>query len=108
MSQTHPAAEGFDPLALIRADSAALVQAARGHLDVPVPSCPEWTMAGLVFHLQEVQHFWGDIVANRLTDQDEVAPRGFPPDDELLDWLDEAPDTMLAAFAAADPATPVW
>jgi uncharacterized protein (TIGR03083 family) len=108
MSEIHPAVAGLDPLASIRSDSAALVVAARDHLEVPVPSCPDWTMAGLVFHLQEVQYFWGEIVANRLTSEDEVAPRGFPPDDELLDWLSEATDTMLAAFAAADPVTPVW
>jgi uncharacterized protein (TIGR03083 family) len=108
MTDTNPAAAGLDPLRSIRDDSSALIDAARDHLDVPIPTCPEWTMAGLVFHLQEVQYFWGDIVGNRLTSEDEVVSRGFPPDDELLDWLRDATNTMLANFAAADPSTPVW
>ena len=39
----------------IAADTARLVEvAAAGELSRPVPSCPEWTMADLVWHLTDV------------------------------------------------------
>jgi hypothetical protein len=32
-----------------------------------VPGCPEWDLADLVWHLGEVQHFWGWLVRTRAT-----------------------------------------
>jgi uncharacterized protein (TIGR03083 family) len=37
----------------------------------PVVSCPGWTAADLLFHLTEVQQFWGTIVRERLQDVEE-------------------------------------
>src|SRR5689334_14151230 len=52
-----------------------------------VPGCPDWDLAGLVWHLAEVQHFWAWVVRTRAQD-----PSGYPeparrPDDELLAFL---------------------
>ena len=52
----------------LRRDDERLLRAAQRRLSVPVPSCPDWTMADLVFHVGRVHSFWGQIVAGRLTD----------------------------------------
>ena len=54
-------------------------------LDTPVPTCPDWSVADLVWHLTEVQHFWTHIVTNRPDgpDSDEEPVR--PPDAELVE-----------------------
>lgn len=39
---------------------------------LPVPSCPEWTVADLVWHLGEVHWFWATDVEMRATDPDDV------------------------------------
>ena len=36
----------------------------------PVPSCPDWTAADLLWHLTEVQMFWATMVRERLLDPD--------------------------------------
>ena len=39
---------------------------------VPVPTCPDWDADDLLWHLAEVQWFWGEIAAGGLTTRAEV------------------------------------
>ncbi|MCW2536272.1 MAG: maleylpyruvate isomerase family mycothiol-dependent enzyme [Modestobacter sp.] len=73
-----------------------------------VPGCPEWDLADLVWHLGEVQHFWGWIVRTRAT-----SPAGYPeparPDDESLPaWAAERSRELADALTRAEPTDPVW
>ena len=38
-------------LTIVTAEGAALADAADGHLDAPVPTCSDWTVAQLVAHV---------------------------------------------------------
>lgn len=59
----------IDFLAHIQAESARFAAVLRDtDPAAPVPTCPEWTAADLVWHLAEVQLFWCAIVRDRLTD----------------------------------------
>ena len=49
------------------ADAAAEAVLARGWT-APVPGCPGWRLADLVWHLAEVQHFWAWVVRTRAAD----------------------------------------
>ena len=49
------------------ADAAAEAVLARGWT-APVPGCPGWRLADLVWHLSEVQHFWAWVVRTRAPD----------------------------------------
>ena len=61
----------MDYLAHLRADSERFAQALNTcDPTTPVPSCPDWTASDLLWHLGEVQLFWGTIVAERLSDPD--------------------------------------
>ncbi len=73
----------------------------------PVPSCPEWTAADLLWHLTEVQHRWHAIIANRPQNPDQMAyvrPERPEDRDALLAAYDEAHAAFVSAVEAADPA----
>jgi uncharacterized protein (TIGR03083 family) len=73
-----------------------------------VPGCPGWTLADLVRHLAEVQHFWVWVLRTRAT-----SPAAYPepprhPQDELLGWLAAQHAELETALAGADPTERVW
>ncbi len=39
----------------------------------PVPSCPDWSAGDLLWHLTEVQSFWGTVVSDRLQTDEQAA-----------------------------------
>jgi uncharacterized protein (TIGR03083 family) len=85
---------------------AALVDAPA---DAPVPSCPEWTASDLLWHLAEVQWFWGEIVRSGARSPDEYAEPARPADRAGLEaFYRVASAGLLAALAAAEPDTPAW
>ncbi|TDT14577.1 uncharacterized protein (TIGR03083 family) [Ilumatobacter fluminis] len=94
---------------VIREHAFGLAEVARRvPLDTPVPSCPDWTMADLVWHLTEVELFWTGVVANRPTGPGEYVEPARPADDELIDGLERAATGLLDALAGVDPAEPAW
>src|SRR6476646_2568450 len=62
-------ARPLDYLAYIRSESARFGAClAAADPAARVPSCPDWNAVDLLWHLAEVQLFWGTIVRDRLTD----------------------------------------
>jgi uncharacterized protein (TIGR03083 family) len=79
--------------------------------DAQVPTCPEWTADDLLWHLSEVQWFWGEIVRSRADAPEEVqAAKPARPGTRraLEDFYRVASAGLLAALAAADPRDAVW
>jgi uncharacterized protein (TIGR03083 family) len=74
----------------------------------PVPGCPGWSLADLVWHLAEVQHFWAWVVRTRAQDPSGYEEPARRPDDELLGWLAGRSAALETVLDGADPATPVW
>jgi uncharacterized protein (TIGR03083 family) len=95
-------------IAALRREGAALAVAAQGRLGAPVPSCPEWNMSELVWHMGYVHHFWKEIAARRLQDPEGLERPPRPSDDELLAWFADGVEQTAAVLEALDPATPVW
>ncbi len=73
-----------------------------------VPGCPGWTLADLVWHLAEVQHFWTWVVRTRATDPSPYVPPVRHPDDELLGYLAAQSAELEWVLHGADPAERVW
>src|ERR1700742_26107 len=72
--------------------------------DARVPSCPDWTAADLLWHLGEVQLFWGTIVAERLDDPEaaeHIKPVRPSDYDELHRWFVESSARLQDALADA-------
>ena len=75
-----------------------------------VPACPDWDAADLLWHLAEVQWFWGSIVLSR----PEGPEHGFEEPDrpdayaEMLAAFDEQSQRLVRGLREADPADPAW
>jgi uncharacterized protein (TIGR03083 family) len=98
-----------DGLAEEVARFAALVRLAEPAL--PVPTCPGWTVKGLVEHAGGV-HRWATEHVRTLA-QDRIPGRDVvldPPEsfDGRAGWIESGLERMLAAFRAADPDAEVW
>jgi uncharacterized protein (TIGR03083 family) len=76
--------------------------------DAAVPTCPEWTVHGLVRHIARVH----DLVVKGLhaAPEDENVRADRPPEqwDELLAWWDGTLATMLDTLRAKGPDEPAW
>lgn len=89
------------------ADAAAEAVLARGW-SAPVPGCPGWTLADLVWHLAAVQHFWAWVVRTRAADPGTYVEPLRRPDDELLAFGLAQSAELETVLAGADPAERVW
>ncbi|MDH6125648.1 maleylpyruvate isomerase family mycothiol-dependent enzyme [Kitasatospora sp. GP82] len=92
----------------LRRDGARLAEAASGNLGLPVPSCPGWTIADLVWHTGEVHWFWTLIANGELSSPDDYIEPERPPADALLAWFTEGVEQCAAALEQLDPALPRW
>jgi uncharacterized protein (TIGR03083 family) len=100
----------LDYLTHLRADSARFAEVlAHIDSDTPVPSCPDWTAADLLWHLGEVQHSWGTIVRDRLVDWDDYRQPARPQERAaLLDFFDMSSALLIDALASTDDDVAVW
>lgn len=102
----------MDPLAVIRQESERFYATADGaDPDLAVPSCPDWSIADLVWHLGEVHWFWATDVETKATDPDVVEaakparPGEYP---ELIAWGRAQANRLVSILEQNDDATPVW
>src|SRR3712207_1992767 len=107
---TTPPAAPVDFLAHLRDESARFLGALRdADLSHPVPSCPDWTGADLLWHLAGVQWFWGTVVRERLQSPEgpEEPPRP-ATDHGLVQFFEEQSARLPLALTDADPAEQVY
>ena len=74
----------------------------------PVPSCPGWTIADLVWHLTSVQHFWGAIAENLLEDPSEVSEADRVDDALLAIAFQSASHRLIEAVRRHPPTARCW
>ena len=78
----------------------------------PVPTCPDWTTADLLWHLTEVQWFWGQIVIRQITTTE--AANGFEElarptgHAELVSLFKQCSSDLQAALTDNPVDTPAW
>jgi len=76
---------------------------------LPVPSCPQWRSDDLLWHLGEVQWFWGSVVAERLQRvQDLEKPTRPDSHAGLADFFTEQSARLHDALSSTDPAEHVY
>ena len=96
-----------DYVSHLRSDGARLADVAEGNLERPVPSCPEWNVADLLWHTGEVHRFWTNVVATLAHE-----PRGLgierPADESIVAWYRAGVDEAAGTLEAADPTAPIW
>jgi uncharacterized protein (TIGR03083 family) len=97
--------ETEDYIVTLRRDGARLAEAA-ADLTLPVPSCPEWTVADLVWHVGRVHDFWRQMASGGNPDT-RVEPER-PANAELVKWFAEGVEATAEVLAGLDPKTPAW
>jgi uncharacterized protein (TIGR03083 family) len=102
----------LDYLTHLRNDSARALRVLRdADPGLPVPSCPGWSADDLLWHLAEVQWFWGTIVQQRLQDPDraeEQKPDRPGSHDALVAFFEESTKLLQSTLAATEPTVEVW
>jgi uncharacterized protein (TIGR03083 family) len=108
----HNALGFSDLLRLIDDRSAAFraAIAAAPSLDAKVPTCPEWTLADLAWHIGERRQIWAATVAAgpaeaRATPEIEPVPQDRAA---LLTWLEKSTQALLDALTEAGPDRECW
>ncbi len=74
----------------------------------PVPSCPEWTVADLTWHLAEVQHLWASVVEDLLPDIESYVRPARPDDGELPAMLRRQSARLLEALSSRGDDESCW
>lgn len=96
-------------LTVLRESGTLLADAAEGRPHAHVPTCPEWNVSDLVWHVGETHHFWRAIASGEIRDPDDGYAQPERPDDEkLLHWYREGLAETLTALTALDPEEPRW
>jgi uncharacterized protein (TIGR03083 family) len=101
----------IDFLAHLTSESARFAQAiSEAQPEALVPSCPDWTADDLLWHLGEVQWFWGTVVREGLTGEQAEALKPPRPGDRaaLAAFYQRASRDLGEALAAAAPDSPAW
>lgn len=95
-------------LALER-DSAAFVDACEvAGLTAGVPSCPDWTVADLLWHLTEVHNFWRTMVSEHRTTWEGYEGPTRPVDEGLAAKYRQVRTDLLKTMSEVDPAMSMW
>jgi len=99
----------IDYLEHLRRDSLRFGELVRaGSADAAVPSCPEWRVSDLGFHLAEVQYFWASIVEGPLLDPGDVEELQRPVDAEISGLFDAQSLRLVRALTSATPEDQCW
>jgi uncharacterized protein (TIGR03083 family) len=76
-----------------------------------VPSCPDWTIADLIWHLGEVHWFWATVIEARASDPVQIEKAKPPrPSEyrELIGWGRSQADRMIQLLEATPDEVAVW
>ncbi|OSC38919.1 maleylpyruvate isomerase family mycothiol-dependent enzyme [Mycobacterium decipiens] len=99
------------PLTYIRAlrrDGNRIVAVAAAELDSPVPSCPGWTIADLVWHVGNVHTFWRLVAAGAIAGPDTYREPARPANQVIVDWFRSGVAETADTLGRIEPATPAW
>ena len=77
--------------------------------DLPVPTCPEWTMYDLVRHVGSGHRWAAEIIEGQLTEPPPyVLVEVSRAPEAWADWLISGARRLIDAVAEAGPGCPVW
>lgn len=106
MPALHPGAVGVE---VIRSSASGLADIVDDvGLDLPVPTCGDWTTADLAWHVCEVHDFWRWVIEQRPAGPDDYPDPARPAASALTRHLRAGADRLAAALDAADPTDPAW
>jgi uncharacterized protein (TIGR03083 family) len=102
--------ERGEVLGFIEAESAAAAATiSAATLGARVPSCPDWSLTELIWHLGRVQRFWATTVRAGERDPEFPAEKTGPDNaEDLAAWFRASTRELLDALQAVPWDTPAW
>ncbi|WP_446665636.1 maleylpyruvate isomerase family mycothiol-dependent enzyme [Flexivirga sp. B27] len=98
-----------DFLTTIHDESARFRAALAEAPDNSVPTCPNWSTDDLLWHLADVQWFWGSIVADNVDDPENLQHPDRPTDrSAMLAAFDDASDALQQTLQTTPPGEARW
>jgi uncharacterized protein (TIGR03083 family) len=79
-----------------------------GRLDVPVPSCPGWSVGDLTVHLGTVHRWAEHLVRARAPKRIPSSEMGLGAADPSAAWLRAGGEALVATLRAVGPEVPMW
>jgi uncharacterized protein (TIGR03083 family) len=99
----------LDHLSHLREDSARFARVLADAPPTTVPTCPDWSTDDLLWHLAEVQWFWGTVVHDDVADPGTLQHPERPADREgLLTFFDRATALLQSSLRRTDPRERRW
>ncbi len=93
----------------LREHGQALLDAARAaDPNATIAACPGWRPIDLVWHIGEVQRFWGTVARDRLAAPPDWDPERPATDAAVYQYADESLRLLLEVFGSADPSESAW
>ena len=102
--------EPHEMLGFIESESAAAAATISDTtLSAPVPPCPDWSLAELIWHLGRVQRFWAATAHAGGADPERPAVEPVPTDASVLEgWFRASTRALLDALSSVPWDAPVW
>ncbi len=102
----------LDYLGHLKRESARFLEALREvPSDAPVPTCPDWDAEDLLWHLAEVQWFWGTVVRENVTDgsvANDLNAERPSSRSEVAAFYERASSDLVRILSATPPETRAW
>jgi uncharacterized protein (TIGR03083 family) len=74
-----------------------------------VPSCPEWTVGDLIYHVGEVQLFWAhNLLVRDSSKKSALGEIEDPSDDSLAEWFRTCTASLASALKELGDDSPCW
>lgn len=97
-------------LAHLAADGQRMAELARGDLDVPVPTCPDWTLRDLIEHTGFVHRWQTAAVRDRVTEfpHGDTWRHGPADGESWADWFQAGVDDAVRVLGDVAPDEQRW
>lgn len=106
MAALHP--DALDLEVVLRSTDRLIAALETAGPTTPVPTCGDWTLADLIWHVVEVQKFWCHVIGNRPSGPDSYDRPQRVGDDQLAQGLRRTTYELVEHLGAADPADRAW
>jgi uncharacterized protein (TIGR03083 family) len=108
-----PAPLPYDAIEHLRLDGTEFIRiVSQADPTLSVPSCGDWRLGDLAFHVAGAWNFWAEVVAGGLNDRTQIhdVVKLVRPDEHaaVIDLLFDAHVRLCTALHDADPALRVW
>lgn len=92
----------------VQSQGERLASLAEHAMDRPIPGCPRWNGADLVFHVGWVHRMFDDVLTRSVTETSDLQRAERPDDAMLLTWYREGLSQLVSTMDKTPRSRPAW